>query len=207
METLIATTLDWHIESVPLPSETQTGDRGLVRNSGDRSLVIALDALGHGPEASKIADQAIDFLQQSPPGVRLEDLFLRCHDHLRATRGATLCMADIDLSGNTFTWLSVGNIQAVHIHVDARDMAQFESLIMRGGVVGDRMPELRASHGVLRDGDMLVFATDGVDFGWYREFRTGVSPRELAQALIGRYCQGKDDALAMAVHCNSGGTG
>ncbi|HEX6928694.1 MAG TPA: SpoIIE family protein phosphatase [Gammaproteobacteria bacterium] len=202
MEALTLPTLDWHAESAPLPPETVTGDRGVVLHSGECVFAIAIDALGHGPEAAAIADEALRFLIQDreaePP--RLEAVFERCHAHLRGTRGIAMCLADIDPVAGNMAWLSVGNIQAVHIQHDAGGMPRYETLIMRGGVVGDRLPELRTSYASLKSGDMIVFASDGINFGWNTEYRPGMTPRALATALIERHCHGRDDAMAMALH-------
>lgn len=202
METLTRPILEWYAASETLPSEVETGDRGHVSIVGRTAFALAIDALGHGNEAAKVADRAKDFLLQQVPEVRLESIFEYCHQHLRGTRGVALCLATIDAGTNTLFWLSVGNIQAVHLKVDRTGIPHYESLIMRGGVVGDRLPELRASSTELHPGDMLVMATDGVGYGWHSEYRRNISARELACAMLERHCSGNDDALALAIRYN-----
>lgn len=183
--------------SAPFAGNTDTGDRGFVRHTGPQAMAVALDALGHGPEAATVADIANRHLQETSPDVALETLFESCHQQLRGTRGVALCLARIDADAATLTWLSVGNIQGVRVSHDANGIPQYESLIMRGGVVGDRLPELRASRTPLVPGDMLVLATDGIGFGWYREYYPNVTVEALAGALLERHCHGNDDALVL----------
>lgn len=202
METLTRPILEWYAASKTLPSEIETGDRGYVSIRGSGAFALAIDALGHGAEAAKVADTAKEFLLQQPPDIRLESVFERCHQHLRGTRGVAMCLATIEARTNTLLWLSVGNIQAVHLKVDRTGIPHYESLIMRGGVVGDRLPELRASSTDLQPGDMLVMATDGIGYSWHSEYRRNSSPRELACTMLERHRFENDDALALAIRYN-----
>jgi len=207
VETLTRSILEWHTESAPHPSETLSGDTGSVVLQGHTGFAFALDALGHGPEAARTAASASEFLATASPSDSLEGLFLQCHQQLRDTRGVALCLARIDAGTDMMSWLSVGNIQAVHIQLDRQGLPNYESLIMRGGVVGDRLPELKASHTRLFPGDVIVLASDGIEYGWQSEFRADISPRELASALMNRHRLLKDDALVtvMRYQGRSGG--
>lgn len=195
METLIRPILEWHTESAPLPSENVSGDTSHVALTNDGGFAFALDALGHGPEAARVAGVAHEHLLDAAPSESLQELFNQCHRKLLGSRGVALCLARFDVRTDTLTWLSVGNIQAVHIQLDRNGFPYFESLIMRAGVVGDRLPELKVSHTNLRRGDIVVLATDGIEFGWHKEFRPDIAPRDLATALINRHRVTKDDAL------------
>lgn len=198
METLTRTFLEWHVASAPFADNDETGDTGFVRMDGDVALAVAIDALGHGAEAARVAAMAASYLD----GVRdapLESMLRSCHDVLRGTRGAAICLARLDAARDSLEWLSVGNIQGVHISIDASGLPEYESLVMRGGVVGDRLPELRTSAGSIRRGDMLVLASDGIGFGWHGEYRVDTPPSVLADALLARHCHGNDDAMALAV--------
>lgn len=158
-------------------------------------FVYTLDALGHGDLAAEIGERARRILDEVIPGGSLEDTFKRCHEQLRGTRGIALCLAWLDGESSTMSWLSVGNVQAVHVHVDANGLPSYESLIMRGGVIGDRLPELKTSTTRLRPGDIIVFASDGIGYGWHGECRPDVSPRELCDALIERHRVPNDDSI------------
>lgn len=179
-----------------------TGDRGHVGMQADRVFVFALDALGHGDEAHKVADIASRFLLECDWTGPLADILRGCHERLRGTRGAAICLARLDPDSGAIEALSVGNVQAVHMRTDHNGIAQFKSLIMRAGVVGDRLPELRTTTMKLRPGDTLIMATDGIGYDWRREYRGGIAPYELAETLIARHCLGTDDALVLALRYN-----
>ena len=198
METLIRPFLEWHTASVPYADNSETGDIGFVRSNGERALAVAVDALGHGADAAHVAAAAEAHLRAAADSP-LEGMMRDCHEALRATRGAAVCLAQLDAASNTLSWLSVGNIQGVHVSIDRNGLPEYESLIMRGGVVGDRLPELRTSRASLKPGDMLVLATDGIGFGWYGEYRAGISPVELADSLMRKHCHGNDDAMVLVV--------
>lgn len=198
MEALTRPILDWHVESLPFRGETGSGDRGDIRLDEHYAFAFVIDALGHGDDAATMADLAERHLALVNPDVRLEAIIEDCHRRMLGTRGTAMCLACIDMESHTMSWLSVGNIQAVRIHLDANGMPQFESLVMRGGVVGDRLPELRASRMLLKPGDMIVMATDGIGYGWYGEYRPNISAEILAKALRNNHCHGNDDALVLA---------
>ncbi|HEX7029140.1 MAG TPA: SpoIIE family protein phosphatase [Gammaproteobacteria bacterium] len=198
METLTRPVIDWHVESVPFEGESGTGDRGGVRIDEHRIFAFVIDALGHGADAAQMADLAERCLGAVELDIRLEAMIENCHREFIGTRGTAMCLAYLDARTHVLNWLSVGNIQAVRIQLDSHGMPQFESLVMRGGVVGDRLPELRASRISLKPGDMVVMATDGVGYGWYGEYRPNIGAGELARALRLRHCHGKDDALVLA---------
>lgn len=197
METLTRPILDWHIESLPFEGGPGSGDRGQVRGNGRHAFAFVIDALGHGKDAAQMADLAENHLAVAEPGDRLERIIEDCHRQFLGTRGTAMCLAYLNADADALSWLSVGNIQAVRIQLDTHGMPQFESLVMRGGVVGDRLPELRASRVSLKPGDMIVMATDGIGYGWYGEYRPNISAADLARALRMHHCHGKDDALVL----------
>lgn len=202
METLTRPIVDWDCRSAPLPNEQEIGDIGEMHLAGQRAFMFVIDALGHGPDAALVAAKARDALLESNGLSRLEDIFEHCHERLKGTRGAAMCLALLDAPSNTLTWLSVGNIQAVHMQRDRHGMPSFQALIMRGGVVGDRLPELRATRTPMNPGDMLLLASDGIGFDWHSAFSLNISPQQLSAKLMQEHCHGNDDALAFVVRYN-----
>lgn len=195
METLTRPLLEWHTESRPHPGETLSGDKSGVITFPHGGFIYTLDALGHGEAAAAISETARQILDGVSSDWNLEEIFRLCHERLRGSRGIALCLAWLDSASSTMSWLSVGNIQAVHVQVDSNGLPNFESLIMRGGVIGDRLPELKTSTTRLRAGDMVIFASDGIGYGWHGEFRADISPQELSAALINRHRIPNDDAI------------
>src|SRR5262249_52503643 len=89
-------------------------------------------------------------------------------------RGAAMSLASIDTRRATLTWIGVGNVQGVVLHSDAPPGRPAASaLLTRGGVVGSAMPQLRAEVLPFNPGDVLFFATDGVDGAFSRRAGAG----------------------------------
>lgn len=206
MEVLTRNAIEWHVESAPYPGESVSGDLGELIVHDQGAFAFAIDALGHGPDAAQIAARAAALVADHLPSARLEQIFERCHSGLRGTRGAAVCLARIDSAQGSLEWLSVGNIQAVHIKINGNGMPHFQSLVMRGGVVGDRMPELRACRAELNSGDMIVLASDGIEYGgWFGEFRPEMSPESLARVLLQRHRVISDDSMVLVARYTGAG--
>lgn len=199
MEAVRRPVVEWGKAVAVFPAETVSGDHGEVAICGSRSVVLAIDALGHGHEASRVADIARRVVLRWAQKLPLEEVFRRCHEKLRCTRGVAMSLATIDSDTDSATWLGVGNIQGAHMRLDGSGMPQFESMIMRGGVVGGRLPPLQATRLSLKPGDTIILATDGVAFDWFPTLRMQHSPAALAAAILEDHCVGDDDALVLAL--------
>ena len=188
-------TLDWAIAELPLAGEARSGDLHIVKQFDHKLLVGVVDGLGHGGAAADASRIAVDVLEENPHGT-LESLVARCHGKLKGTRGVVMSLASIDLRENTATWMSVGNVEAVVLR---KDRPRIEHLMLNGGVVGYNLPHLRPARLALSEGDVLVFATDGVA----GEFAAALNPAELPQKMADRICadfgKGTDDALVLVL--------
>ncbi|HEX2523403.1 MAG TPA: ATP-binding SpoIIE family protein phosphatase, partial [Terriglobia bacterium] len=96
---------------VCLPKDRQgaCGDGWNVSQQGDRSLLLVVDGLGHGPEAALAAQEAIRIFQKSShltPAAIVE----LAHAGLRSTRGAVLGVAEVDGFHQAVKFSGVGNI-------------------------------------------------------------------------------------------------
>src|SRR5690242_3070055 len=115
-------------------------------------------------------------------------LIRRCHEAERTKRGVVMCLADFNARDNTMTWISVGNVEGVLMHFNADPARRRRSVLMRGGVVGDNLPSLRAEVLRISPGDLLIFATDGIKLGFEQALTSGStahlpltgSPQEIA---------------------------
>src|SRR5206468_7024586 len=74
-----------------------------------------------------------------------------------------------------------------------------ERVLMRGGIVGYELPELRSSTLSVSTGDLLIFATDGIRDGFANGLDHGDTPQHLADDILERHFKGTDDALVLVV--------
>jgi phosphoserine phosphatase RsbX len=177
-----------------------SGDLDFVACFPGGALAAVIDGLGHGPEAAAAAHAAAVVLRQRPTETVM-NLMALCHDALRPTRGAVISLASFDAASATVTWLGVGNVTGLLLRRAPRTLPAREGLLSRAGVVGYRLPPLRAaSHAVRRD-DMIVFATDGIRSGFERGLTPDQSIEDIAARILLDHGRDDDDALVLVVRC------
>jgi len=188
--------VDWSVAHRSMSSGTRSGDQHLVRETPDGGVLLAVvDGLGHGEEAAAAAQWAVEILDRHA-GEPVTTLLKRCHERLRETRGVVLSLAAYNGAQERLTWLGVGNVEGVLLRSAKGIIGGFERLLLRGGVVGSRLPELREETLPIFAGDILILVTDGVDS------RFGVTPhggsiKEMADGILERHGKATDDALVL----------
>jgi serine/threonine protein phosphatase PrpC len=180
----------------PLPGELESGDRYLVTTTKRGALVAVVDGLGHGTEAAKAAGTAIDTLE-AHANESLARLVQLCDQKMQATRGAAVTLALFDGLQNTLTWLSIGNVDGILLRRAAGSPHPDESILMRGGVVGFRLPLLQPMVAAVGPGDTLILATDGIRHGFSERVSRIDPPQQLADHICADYSKDNDDALVL----------
>jgi hypothetical protein len=190
------TTLEWGASSRAKSEGAPIGDAWALLPRRDGHLVVALDALGHGPDAATCAALACSILASNPDQTP-QRLLKECHLGLRGTRGVALSLATIDERNSTLSWLAVGNVQSWLGRRGATGWLRLEPLLLRPGIVGRTLPAVTAETVPLAPGDTLVLATDGVDAALAQDFATASSPQRQADHLLERHFRGDDDGLVL----------
>ncbi|MGE5624321.1 MAG: SpoIIE family protein phosphatase [Bacillota bacterium] len=182
-----------------LPGQSESGDRHVILHLPHGALVAVIDGLGHGSEAAAAAQRAVVNIEQYAEGDSLIALVKRCHAALVGTRGAVMNLAAFDTREDTLTWLGIGNVEGrILLRTTNPGYAQ-QGLLLRPGVVGQKLPRLQTSVTRVQRGDMVIFATDGIDPDFVEGVHTGDSTQEIAERIVTRYCKKNDDALALVV--------
>ena len=188
----------WGVAGRALPGETVSGDLHLVKPIANGVLLAVADGLGHGDEATVAAKTAIAVLENHAEEP-LPALVKRCHEALTKTRGVVMTVATLRPFDGQLTWLGVGNVEAILLRADRQAKAPSDRVLLRSGLVGYQLPELRASTLAIAPGDLLIFATDGIGAGFTEELARSDSPQPLADRILERHFKGTDDALVLAV--------
>jgi hypothetical protein len=188
---------EYGVAKFVLPGESESGDQHLVCCHQSGILIAAIDGIGHGAEAANAARAAIAVLKNGV-GEPIIPLVAACHEKLRSTRGVVLSLASIDIKHGLMTWLGVGNVQGVLVRADKKGSSQ-ETLLLRGGVVGDHLPQLQAAVLPVARGDLLVFATDGVRADFVRTLSAMENPQRATERIVKSFCNQSDDALVLAL--------
>jgi serine/threonine protein phosphatase PrpC len=159
-------------------------------------LVAVVDGLGHGEQAASAADLAVTILSQHAHE-SVNALCKRCHDGLRETRGAVMSLASFNEQDGSLTWMGIGNVEGVVLGAEGSRHSRHEYLCLRSGVVGGTLPSLNASFMPMKEGDTLIFVTDGIRSGFARGLSTGDPPQLMANRILAEYGKGSDDALVL----------
>ena len=77
-----------------------------------------------------------------------------------------------------------------------------EYVLTRNGVVGHRLPPVRAATLRLHRGDLLVFATDGVREGFHNDVSLDACPQKTADRILAQHGKATDDALVLVGRWN-----
>ena len=183
--------------------QVRSGDRHVVKSSAGGLLAAVVDGLGHGDGAAEAAEAAAAVLAShagEPPAA----LIRRCHEALRSTRGAVMSLAWFDRRQGTMTWLGVGNVEGALLRGDPGASRREEFLLLAGGVVGGRLPPLRASAIPVARGDTLILATDGIKAGFIQDMTADDPPQRIADGIVARHRKGTDDALVLVARYAGG---
>lgn len=186
--------VEWGLASRALHGQPESGDLHFVEAFSGGVLIAAIDGLGHGPEAALASRMAATTLHDHL-GEPVTLLIERCHAALQKSRGVVLSVAMIEPRRRELTWLGVGNVDGTLYR--ANSVPARESLPHRGGVVGYQIPPLRQATLSVAHGDMLVFATDGIDGAYSMESPIGWYPQDAADHILRSYGKPTDDALVL----------
>ena len=190
--------LQWAVAKRAAPGEQVSGDEFLVQPFPGGALVAVVDGLGHGEAARLAARLAISTLtahaQQSLPA-----LVERCHQALKTTRGAVMTLGSFREEEGSLNWIGVGNVEGLLIRSAPNQRPARESVLLRGGVVGYQLPFLTASLVKIQAGDLLILATDGIGYGYSDKVMIQDPPQRIADAILGNYSKGSDDALVLVL--------
>ncbi len=186
----------WGFANRPRPGHDVSGDLHLVQPFSDGVLLAAVDGVGHGPEATAAASLAVEILERHA-AEPLDTLVRRCHAALMRTRGVVMTVATLDPVQSRLAWLGVGNVEARLFRAEAGATPATDSAVLRNGLVGFKLPELRAGVVAVAPGDVLVFATDGIGAGFAQGWARSEGPQQIADRIMERHFKGTDDALVL----------
>ncbi len=150
---------------LPLEGEAVCGDVWAVDCGLDRSRILVVDGLDHGPQAAEAAQQARFVFQNSAylsPSVTIE----KAHDVLHSSRGVVMAIAEVDHNAHVVRFCGVGNIYAM-----LYSEGKWSGLVSHDGIVGHTARKFQEfSHpyyvGSNQWPPLLVMHTDGLASHW-----------------------------------------
>lgn len=201
-----ASSVECCVAERPMLGEGVSGDAFVCKPFDGGTLVCAIDGLGHGEEANEASELAKQVMEQhaSEPLIPLVE---RCDAEIRHTRGAVASLARFDYTTDTMSWLGVGNVDGVLFCKDKDGGTDRQSMIVRGGVVGYKLPPLKVSTFDIHVGDTLVLATDGLAGAFVDHIDHQAELASIAESLLAEYGKLNDDALVIAARYLGGDAG
>lgn len=188
--------IEWSLSEVRPPGESESGDMALVKLVTNGVLVAAVDGAGHGHEAANAARIAVTTLKEHA-GEGIVALLRRCHLKLRGTRGAVMSLVSFDGDRNEMKWLGVGNVSGLLVRRRDHPGIAKEGILLKGGMLGYRLPPLQPQIIPILPGDTVALATDGIHTDFVKDVDPDTLPQTLAARLCARYATGRDDGMML----------
>ncbi|WP_460448687.1 ATP-binding SpoIIE family protein phosphatase [Alsobacter sp. SYSU BS001988] len=187
----------WGAISTPKPGEEACGDAYSIASFRDgQPAILVADGLGHGAAAAEASTAAVRLFagaagKDSDPVDSLE----RIHDGLRATRGAAIAVALVDLGRDRVLFGGIGNIAgAIASPGDVRRM------VSHNGTAGLMARRVQAFEYALPAGGHLILHSDGLSTNWSLDRYPGIlaaHPSLIAAVLWRDQNRGRDDATVL----------
>lgn len=190
--------IEWGASVFRLAGEAESGDLHLVKLVERGALVAVVDGAGHGSDAALVARLAVATLERGA-GSGIIGLVQRCHEELKGTRGVVMSLASFDGVKDQMTWMGIGNVETLLLRAGREARPDRETIVLRAGLVGYKLPALAASVVTLGRGDTLIFATDGIRSNFADSIIIEDTPQEIADRTCSNFKKGSDDALVLVV--------
>jgi serine phosphatase RsbU (regulator of sigma subunit) len=181
--------------NIPYPGEEVCGDAWHCDVTASRTRFIVADGLGHGvfaAEASRSTIRCIGESTRAQPAEAIEDAHLR----LRATRGAAVAVADVDLASRRVTFAGVGNVAGAIVS-SAGTKRQMVSI---NGTLGHQMTRARQYEYPFEADSLLILHSDGLSANWSWDKYPGLfqrHPSVIAGVLFRDFRRIRDDATVV----------
>lgn len=195
---ILESAVAWGVATCKFAGQRVSGDSYLVKVFAGGVLAAVLDGVGHGEEAARAVRAAVGILEahaEEPP----VSLIRRCHAGLRQTRGVVMTVACLNPTAETLAWAGIGNVEGVLLRADPLASPASEHVLLRSGLVGYELPDLRATTIRITPGDLLVLTTDGISHGFGRDWARSEPPQWIANQILERSLKRTDDALVLVV--------
>jgi anti-sigma regulatory factor (Ser/Thr protein kinase) len=178
------------------PNEEVSGDSWGVEQQPGCCLIMVADGLGHGPDAAKASQAAIDVLARHP--VRTPKALVEAaHTALHGTRGAALAVVELNLAQQSLKFAGIGNIAGMSFAGQQRH--HFAS---HNGIVGHQLSRVQEFVYPWADEIFLLLHSDGLASRWSLDTYPGLMARHpslIAGVLYRDFQRGYDDVTVLVV--------
>ena len=181
---------------LPMPGETICGDAWALAAGPTQATLLVADGLGHGPLAAEASEMAAGIVVANPalpPGPAMQDIHLA----VRATRGAAVAVAQLDLLANRVDFAGIGNIMASIYDKETR-----RQMVSHNGIVGSNMHRVQEFSQDWLPDSVLLLCSDGLGTRWDLNQYPGLvrhHPSVVAGILYRDFVRGRDDVSVLVI--------
>jgi anti-sigma regulatory factor (Ser/Thr protein kinase) len=180
----------------PYPGEPVCGDNWAWSDAARGRTIMLVDGSGHGVEAARAADIAVQtFLQHADEAC--EEIVHRVHRALASGRGAAVAVARIDTAAHVVRFVGLGNISAMLV-----DTGKARHMVSHNGTAGHIAPRIREFTYDFTTNPLLILHSDGLTSRWDFAAYPGLAaqhPSLVAGVLLRDHRRGRDDASVVAM--------
>jgi serine/threonine protein phosphatase PrpC len=179
---------------LPVEFETACGDNWTMALTPSHCQLMVADGLGHGPHAAQASETAVQGFQNltdRSPAEILQGL----HGPLRATRGASVAVAELRFTNRTALFAGVGNISAAIL-----DGQRSRNMISHNGTLGHELHRIQTFAYPWPPDSLLVMHSDGLQSRWQLDPYPGLLTRHpalVAGVLYRDHQRGRDDVTVV----------
>ncbi len=179
---------------LPVATEEVCGDGWSLAQEQRRSVIMACDGLGHGPEAAHAAREARRLFQEywTRP---LPEIVEALHTGLRGTRGAALAVLEVDHQNQVVRYCGIGNIEARILIGEGQ-----RRLLSHNGIAGQKASKIQEFTYPWDENGLIVMHSDGIGTRWHLDDYPGLAlrhPSVIAGVLYRDFRHQRDDCLVM----------
>ena len=185
---------------LPKPGEELCGDGFYYKLTKEKLKLFLGDGLGHGPEAAKAVNTAIDVFKRNVEETPVE-IIRDLHQSVRKTRGLVACVAIFYFKEKLWRICGVGNISTkVSSYVNTKNY------VAHNGIIGHNIPNTMKDQEVpYEPGQNIILCSDGLKNRWDLIKYPGILKNDLSiltAALYKDNTRNSDDASIAAAKIN-----
>jgi anti-sigma regulatory factor (Ser/Thr protein kinase) len=193
--------IHYGVVCLPMAGEQVSGDSWALAINASEATVLVADGLGHGEHAAAASELAAAIAMQAP-ALPAATLMQDAHSALRATRGAAVAVARIDMHAEKLSFAGIGNIATYISDRDGR-----RQLVSHNGIVGSNMRKVQEFGASWRSDTMLLLHSDGLASRWDLQDYPGLEfhhPALVAAVLYRDCCRHRDDVSVLVLRDREG---
>ena len=180
----------------PYPGELVCGDNWAFSDTAEGRTLLVADGAGHGVEAARAADLAVQIFRQHAESP-CDEIVERIHRALMPTRGAAVAVARIDEAARIVRYVGVGNICGTLITGET-----VRHMVSHNGTAGHTAPRIREFTYDFVGNPLVIMHSDGLTTRWDLASYPGLvtqHPSLIAGVLLRDHRRARDDASVVAI--------